>query len=114
VRDLPRLIRRRLVTIAPVLTEACALLPYAVQRRRLRRVLSDFAIAAYPLDEEATLWMEILGWMDQYQEREPDWTDAYLAVLSGREKQAAVWTYDREFTSIWRRPDGSPIPLAVK
>jgi predicted nucleic acid-binding protein len=114
VRDLTRLSRRRLVTIAPVMTEACALLPYAVQRRRLRRLLDDFAIAAYPVDDEAGVWSAILDWLDRYRDHEPDWTDGCLAVVSGREKHAAVWTYDREFAGIWRRPDGSPIPLAVK
>ena len=55
----------------------------------------------------------IVALCDRYEEHEPDWTDAYLAVLSGREPRASVWSYDREFAAIWRRPDGKPLPLAV-
>lgn len=114
VRDLRRLGRQGLVTGSPVLTEVCALLPFAVQRKRLRRFLTDFSVAAYEIQEEETLWLEILDWLERYEEHDPDWADGYLAVVSGRETRAAVWTYDREFTTIWRRPDGKPIPLAVK
>lgn len=53
-------------------------------------------------------------WLTKYAEREPDWADACLAVLSGRDSKLKVWTYDSEFRTIWRRPDGSAIPMAVK
>jgi uncharacterized protein len=114
VRDLRRLGRQVLVVGSSVLTEACALLPFAVQRRRLRRFLTDFSVIPYRVEDEEALWLEILDWLDRYAEHDPDWADGYLAVASGREKKATVWTYDREFSSIWRRPDGKPIPLAVK
>ena len=39
--------------------------------------------------------------------------DAYLAVVSGKRKGSKVWTYDREFRTTWRRPDGTRIPLAA-
>jgi predicted nucleic acid-binding protein len=114
LRDLSRLARQPLVTGLPVLTEACALLPHAVQRRRLRRVLTDLSVQPYRGDDEGTLWLDIFDWLDQYQDHDPDWTDGYLAVVSGREVGARVWSYDREFATIWRRPDGRPIPLAVR
>jgi predicted nucleic acid-binding protein len=114
LRDLERLARRPLATIGPVLTEVCALLPHAVQRRRLHRFVSDFNVAAVGVDDERALWLDILGWLERYAEHEPDWVDGGLAVLSGRDRKARVWSYDREFTTIWRRPDGSRIPLAVK
>jgi hypothetical protein len=79
----------------------------------LRRILSDFSVIPYQVDDEDGLWRAILDWLDRYEEHEPDWTDAYLAVVSGREKRAVVWSYDREFSTIWRRPDGKPIPLAT-
>jgi predicted nucleic acid-binding protein len=113
VRELKRLARRPLVASLPVLTEAGALLPYAVQRRRLRRFLTDFAVASYRVDDEGALWLDILDWLERYRDHDPDWTDGYLAVVSGRESRARVWTFDREFHTIWRRPDGKPIPLAV-
>lgn len=113
VRDLGRLARRPLATGTPVLVEACALLPYAAQRRRLSRVLADFAVVPYMVDDEAQLWVEVFNWLDRYAEHQPDWADAYLAVASGRAPRVLVWSYDREFTTIWRRLDGTPIPLAV-
>jgi predicted nucleic acid-binding protein len=112
-RQLQRLARRPLVASLPVLTEACALLPHAVQRRRLRRFLTDFAVTPYRAEDERTLWLEVLDWMERYRDHDPDWTDGYLAVVSGRESGARVWTFDREFRTIWRKPDGRAIPLAV-
>jgi predicted nucleic acid-binding protein len=111
LRDLTRASRQPLIACAAVLTEACALLPHRVQRRRLRRFLDDFAVTAYRPDDEERVWREAFAWLDQYAEHDPDWADAYLVVVSGYEPRARVWTYDREFRTIWRRPDGSPIPL---
>jgi predicted nucleic acid-binding protein len=113
VRQLQRLARRPLVASLPVLTEACALLPYAVQRRRLRRVLVDLGVMPYRVEDEHALWLEVLDWLERYRDHDPDWTDGYLAVVSARETRARVWTFDREFRTIWRRPDGKPIPLAL-
>jgi hypothetical protein len=113
VRQLQRLGRRPLVAGLPVLTEACALLPYAVQRRRLRRFLADFGVTSHRVDDEYGLWLEVLDWMERYRDHDPDFADGYLAVVSGRAPRARVWTFDREFRTIWRRPDGKPIPLAI-
>ena len=49
----------------------------------------------------------------RYRDHDPDWADGYLAVVSGKRKGSKVWTYDREFRTTWRRPDGTRIPLAV-
>jgi len=113
VRDLDRLWRQPLILCSPVLTEACFLLRYPAQRARLRRVLADLSIHAYPADDERRLWNDVLEWMRDYQDHEPDWADAYLAVVAGSDRRLRVWTYDREFRTTWRRPDGSAIPLAV-
>jgi predicted nucleic acid-binding protein len=112
-RQLRRLARRPLVASLPVLTEACALLPHAVQRSRLRRFLTDFGVASYRVEDEHILRIEVLDWLERYRDHDPDWTDGYLAVLCGRENRARVWTFDREFRTIWRKPDGRAIPLAV-
>ena len=113
LRDLDRLAREPLVLCAPVLTEACFLLPHAVQRARLRSVIARFSVRAYRSDDESRLWTEIFDWMAEYQDHEPDWTDGYLAVVSGKERRFKLWTYDREFRTTWRRPDGTAIPLAT-
>lgn len=112
-RQLGRLARRPLVAGLPVLTEACALLPHPAQRRRLKRFLTDFAVADYRVENERLLWFEILDWLERYRDHDPDLADAYLAVLAGREARARVWTFDSEFRTIWRRPDGRPIPLVA-
>jgi hypothetical protein len=65
------------------------------------------------IDDERPLWSDVFAWLDLYAEHDPDWADGYLAVLSGRDRHARVWTYDREFSTIWRRLDGTRIPLAV-
>jgi predicted nucleic acid-binding protein len=113
VRDLHRLRRLPLVVCAPVLTEACFHLARAAQRQRLRRLLIEFSIAPYPSDHEGELWLDVLDWLARYAEHEPDFADAYLAVVSGIERRFKVWTYDSEFRTTWRRPDGTRIPLAV-
>lgn len=113
LRDLDRLWQRPLILCSPVLTEACFLLRHPAQRARLRRLLGDLSIHAYQSDDEGRLWMDVLAWMHDYQDHEPDWADAYLSVVAGRDRRFRVWTYDREFRTTWRRPDGSAIPLAV-
>ena len=113
LRDLERVARRPFVACAPVLTEAAVLLPHAVQRRRLQRFLEEFSVVPYRIDDERLLWSDVFAWLEKYAEHNPDWADGYLAVLSGRDRHARVWTYDREFSTIWRRLDGTRIPLAV-
>jgi hypothetical protein len=96
-----------------VLTEACVLLPHGVQRGRLRLFLAEFSVAAYRSEDESQLWLEVFDWLLRYEEHDPDWADGYLAVVSGRERGLRLWTYDREFRTTWRRPDGTRVPLAV-
>ena len=112
-RDLERLRRMPLVVCGPVLTEACFHLARAVQRQRLRHLLTEFSIAAYTSDHEVELWLDVLDWLARYAEHDPDFADGYLAVLSGIERRFKVWTYDSEFRTTWRRADGTRIPLAV-
>jgi len=114
LRDLPKLARQRFFVCAPVLTEACFHLAHPVQRERLRRVLASFSIASAAVDDEVRLWLDVFDWLEKYREHDPDWADGTLAVLSGRERRFRVWTYDREFVTTWRRPDGSRIPLATR
>jgi predicted nucleic acid-binding protein len=97
----------------PVLTEACFHLPHRSQRQRLRVLLRDLSVQPLPIMREREFWMDVFDWLAKYADHEPDWADAYLAILSGRDKDLEVWSYDREFRT-WRRPDGTAIPLAVK
>lgn len=97
-----------------VLTEACFHLPHRSQRQRLRALLHDLRAQALPVEHQGLLWQDVFDWLVKYADHEPDWADAWLAVLSGRDKALKVWTYDREFRTTWRRPNGTAIPLAVR
>ena len=114
VDDADRIVRRGLVVCAPVLTEACFLLDRPVLRQRLTRILAALGARPLSLDDEASVWARCFAWLDKYTDHEPDWADAWLAVASGIERGAKVWTYDREFRTTWRREDGTAIPLAVR
>ena len=97
-----------------VLTEACFHLPHRNQRLRLRALLGDLSMQPIPAMYEHDFFLEVLDWLTKYADHEPDWADACLAVLSGRDKNLKVWTYDREFRTTRRRPNGTVIPLAVR
>ena len=113
MKDLQQLAPAQLSTCEAVLMEACFHLPYRAQRQRLRGILDHLNIASLSGTDERSFWIDVLDWLTKYAEHEPDWTDGCIAVLSGRERSLKVWTYDREFRTIWRRPDGTAIPLAV-
>ncbi len=55
-----------------------------------------------------------MDWMEKYAEDAPEWADAYIAVLCGLNPQLRVWTFDREFHTIWKRPDGTAIPVVAR
>ncbi len=114
VRELGSLARHGLAVCDAVLTEACFHLPHPSQRQRLRALIRALGIQPLPLASDVSLWWEVLDWLLKYADHEPDWADGYLAVLSGRDTALKVWTYDREFRTTWRRPNGTAIPLAVK
>jgi predicted nucleic acid-binding protein len=108
-RDLKRLGGSRMGVTSPVLTECFFLLAADYLRRRLAFLLEDLGVA--PVELEPPWWDDVFDWLSRYAEHEADFADAQLAVLSGRNRAHKVWTYDRDFRSIWRRPDGSKIPL---
>ena len=113
LRDLDRLVKQPLVVCDPVLTEACFHLPHRTQRERLQRLLVEFAVQIHRCIDVAAFRLEVFAWLLRYEEHTPDWADGYLAVASAHERSARVWTYDSEFRTIWRRPDGTRIPLAT-
>lgn len=113
LRDLDRLAKRSLVLCEPVLTETCFHLPHRMQRERLHRFLIEFGVRSHECNDPAKFRLEVFAWLVRYEQHMPDWTDGYLAVASSHVRAARVWTYDSEFRTIWRRPDGTRIPLAV-
>ena len=113
VRQLNAFARSTFATCDAVLTEACFHLPHSSQRLRLRDLLDELAIESLPALPDSSYRDEVFGWLAKYAEHEPDWADACLAVVCGRNSKAKVWTYDGEFRTTWRRPDGTRIPLAT-
>lgn len=112
--DLDRLARQPLAICTPVLTEACFLLTHPVQRQRLERLLNELSIRPLVLEDESGVWASVFQWLEKYSEHEPDWADGYLAIVSGLNRKAKVWTYDGEFKTLWRRVDGTKIPLVPR
>lgn len=113
LKHLEQLAAFGLAVCEPVLVEVCFHLPHRAQRQRLRAILDELRIEGLAT-HEADLWVEVFAWLLKYADHQPDWADGCLAVLSGRDSGLKVWTYDREFRTIWRRPDGRAIPLAVR
>ena len=114
VADLKRLCGQELLLAAPVVAEVCFLLPALHHRRRIRDLVHELPMRPLTFPDEGRMWAEVFAWLERYAEHEPDWADGYLAVACGREKHFRVWTYDRDFRTLWRRPDGTRIPLAAK
>ncbi|MGO9838008.1 MAG: type II toxin-antitoxin system VapC family toxin [Polyangiaceae bacterium] len=112
--DLDRVAKRGVILCEPVLTEACFLLSHPTQRARLERVIVEIRMMPLAVEDEMELRLEVFRWLARYAEHEPDWADGYLAVVSERQREARVWTYDREFRTTWRRPRGTRISLAVR
>ncbi len=110
--DLERLADPSFVVTVSVLTEAYFHLRSAVARRKLRALMAELHVSV--LDITAATVAASTAWMDRYADHEPDFADAITVVLSAEIEGCRVWTYDREFRTTWRRPDGSAVPLAVR
>ena len=76
-------------------------------------MLDELRIVPLPGTDDAGFWFEVFAWLLKCADHEPDWADGCIAVLCGRDRTLKVWTYDREFRTTWRRPDGTAIPMAV-
>ena len=113
-QQLKLLVKNPLAVCEPVLAEACFLLRAPSQRERLRVTLDGLHVSSVLTDHVATMRQDIFEWMLKYQDHEPDWADATLAVLCGHDRRLKVWTFDKEFRTTWRTLAGSPIPLAIR
>ena len=114
VKQLGKLASAGLCTCEAVLMESCFHLPRREQRQRLHALLDALAISSLPGPCDRHFWSAVFNWLTKYAEHEPDWADACIAVLCGHDRRLKVWTYDRDFRTTWRRPDGSVIPLAIR
>lgn len=86
-------------TCAAVLTESFHMLQRPSLRARLIGFVSEAPVAQ--LEPAAGSWPRIFAWLERYQEHRPDFADAVLVQLLQTHKRANVWTFDREFSTIW-------------
>ena len=114
LRHLNALARSQFAVCEAVLSEACFHLDAAAQRQRLQRILEELEVQVVPVEAIQSLWSEVFDWLTKYADHDPDWADGCLVVLSAHDRRCKIWTYDSEFRAIWRRPNGSPIPMAVR
>lgn len=115
LRELDRLAARGSLRVCePNLTEACFLLERPALRARLERLVLDLPIPGWVPPDIDDFHAEVFSWLAKYDEHTPDWADGWLTVAASRERKARVWTYDSEFSTTWRRADGTKIPLAVR
>jgi predicted nucleic acid-binding protein len=112
--DIARFGTQPLLLTSLVLTETGHFLQHRSQRARLREVLQRFKIQPYPVTDDGQLWDQVFQWVMKYADQSPDFVDAFLVILSHRDRKVKIWTYDSEFWTIWRRPDGSAVPLAAR
>ncbi len=114
LRDLARFEKQPLALIPPVLTETLFHLHTHHFRDALRSFLQDARVTMLSVIEHEDGHEAVFEWLLRYADHDPDYADGCLAVLSGLLPKAKVWTYDSEFRTIWRRPNGTRIPLAVQ
>lgn len=104
-RDLRRLTGPFAIT-SVVLSETCFLLTAGYLRQRVRLLIDRMPVDQIELERAA--WPDVFAWLERYAEHEPDLCDAMLAVMGNR-SAASIWSYDKEFRTLWRGPDGKAL-----
>lgn len=110
-KDLAKLARADLRVTSAVLSESVFALARSDQRGRLSLLLERLPISPVLIDSENALRHDIFAWLVRYSEHTPDYADAELCALAGRDKRARIWSYDSEFKTVWRKPDGRRLLL---
>jgi hypothetical protein len=96
----------------PAMTEACFLLDNAQLRRRLSALIEREVVQfASPKNGDLTI-RRSMKWLERYAEHRPDFADAFLVCWAESDSAAVVWTFDREFSTVWRTLGGKKVPLA--
>lgn len=109
-RELLIVAREQMAVCEPVLTELMHLAPRADVRRAIGDAFAAWDVHLVRLADPSSL-DAVFGFMHRYAEHSPDFADAYLVVLSQQHRRSKVWTFDREFQHLWRRSDGTAVPL---
>jgi predicted nucleic acid-binding protein len=114
LEELDRLSGVLLAVGLPALTEAHFLLAAPHLRARLAS-LFDRDVLRLELPTQADeLVTRALSWLKKYAQHEPDFADAYLVAAAEHDPDASVWTFDREFSTVWRTLRGKRVRLSVR
>ena len=113
VKDLTKLARADLRVTDAVLSECVFALQSASQRGRLGLLVERLPITPINADDPSGLRRDVFAWLSRYADHQPDYADAELCVLSGRDRRLRIWTYDSEFKAIWRTPGGKKPSLVA-
>ena len=110
MQQLRSLKERNLRVTLPVLTETWHLLQEPWPRSILTEWLRARAVQIASTVEDQQTLSHIWQWLEKYADHDPDFADAHL-VFAAADKKSTIWTYDTEFTRVWRHLDGSRIRL---
>lgn len=102
-------IRGELFVEVPVLTEAHFHLQSAAKRSALAQAL-ERGLFSVKASIPSALLRYAFRWLGEYAEHKPDFADAWL-IAAADQNDAAVWTFDSEFKTVWRTLDGRRVTL---
>jgi predicted nucleic acid-binding protein len=109
--DFERLGSEKFAICEAVLVESHFHLRAASARERLWDLLRELDVELLGGRADPGFLEAVFVWLHKYRDQEPDWADASIAVLVGSDDTLRVWTYDTEFRTKWRKPNGRAIPL---
>ena len=108
VSELDR-IKGALMLSLPVLTEACFLLPGAHLRRRVFALIEREVLRLEAPKNGEVVTRRALEWLEHYPDHRPDFADAFLVAWAENEPALGIWTFDREFSTVWRTLGGKKL-----
>lgn len=81
-------------------------------RRRLSALIErDVVQLAAPRSVDSTI-RRSMKWLERHADHRPHFADGFLVCWAESDASLAVWTFDREFSTIWRTLSGKKVPLA--
>ena len=112
-KQAPAMREAGIVLTLPVFAELTHFSRFPSRYQKLEALIKLLAIR-YDRSEHLVEFSEAFAWLKLYASHKPDYADAHLVLLTTKLKNCRVWSFDKEFRTIWRRPDGSAVPMAVK
>lgn len=91
-----------------VLAEAFFLLPERHLRLRVQHLVERLPLSFVEI--AGASWPAVFAWLQRFVEHEPDLCDGQLCTLA-TELDASIWSYDAEFRTMWRGPNGSRLKI---